>query len=111
MIELTVIACPKPRLWIEKIFSIDSASALSQVIEVIQKDPHWIFLQDKKDWTFSVWGRKINSSYLFAHLDRLEIVRGLLVDPKTARRERFKKQGARTAGLFSKKRPGAKQGY
>ncbi|MGH8819682.1 MAG: RnfH family protein, partial [Rhodoferax sp.] len=31
--------------------------------------------------------------------------------PKVARRERFRKQGARTAGLFAKKRPGAKPGY
>ena len=43
--------------------------------------------------------------------DRVEIYRDLLVDPKVARRERFRKQGARAAGLFAGKRPGAKQGY
>jgi putative ubiquitin-RnfH superfamily antitoxin RatB of RatAB toxin-antitoxin module len=41
----------------------------------------------------------------------VEIYRGLLVDPKVARRERFRKQGARAAGLFAKRRPGAKPGY
>jgi putative ubiquitin-RnfH superfamily antitoxin RatB of RatAB toxin-antitoxin module len=41
----------------------------------------------------------------------VEIYRPLRVDPKVARRERFVKQGARTAGLFVKKRPGAKAGY
>ncbi|MSQ57774.1 MAG: RnfH family protein [Limnohabitans sp.] len=111
MIEITVIACPQPRQWIEKTISIEHSHELSQMIEILQKDPDWTFLQDKKDWTFSVWGRKVPMSYALSHLDRLEIVRGLLVDPKTARRERFKKQGTRTAGLFSKKRPGAKQGY
>jgi hypothetical protein len=41
----------------------------------------------------------------------VEVYRGLLVDPKVARRERFKSQGSRGAGLFAKKRPGAKSGY
>jgi putative ubiquitin-RnfH superfamily antitoxin RatB of RatAB toxin-antitoxin module len=43
--------------------------------------------------------------------DRIEVYRPLLVDPKVARRERFVKQGARGAGLFAKKRQGAKAGY
>jgi putative ubiquitin-RnfH superfamily antitoxin RatB of RatAB toxin-antitoxin module len=41
----------------------------------------------------------------------LEFYRALRVDPKVARRERFNKQGSRGAGLFSKRRPGAKPGY
>jgi putative ubiquitin-RnfH superfamily antitoxin RatB of RatAB toxin-antitoxin module len=43
--------------------------------------------------------------------DRVEWLRGLRVDPKVARRERFQKQGSRAAGLFASRRPGAKQGY
>jgi putative ubiquitin-RnfH superfamily antitoxin RatB of RatAB toxin-antitoxin module len=43
--------------------------------------------------------------------DRVELCRELRVDPKVARRERFSKQGARRAGLFAKKRPGAAAGY
>jgi uncharacterized protein len=43
--------------------------------------------------------------------DHVNLSRGLLVDPMVARRERFAKQGARSAGLFSKRRPGAKPGY
>ena len=46
-----------------------------------------------------------------ANGDRVEIYRPLQVDPKVARRERFRKQGARTAGLFAHKRAGAKAGY
>jgi putative ubiquitin-RnfH superfamily antitoxin RatB of RatAB toxin-antitoxin module len=44
-------------------------------------------------------------------LDRIEICRALAVDPKVARRERFQKQGSSRAGLFSKRRVGAKPGY
>jgi putative ubiquitin-RnfH superfamily antitoxin RatB of RatAB toxin-antitoxin module len=58
-----------------------------------------------------VWGRKAPLSQLLRDHDRVEVYRPLRVDPKVARRERFVKQGARSAGLFVKKRAGAKAGY
>lgn len=61
--------------------------------------------------THAVWGRAVPSNYKLQAGDRVELVRGLRVDPMTARRERFNKQGIKTAGLFKTKREGAKQGY
>lgn len=58
-----------------------------------------------------VWGRKARLDQPLADGDRVELVRDLRVDPKVARRERFAGQGARGAGLFSRRRPGAKSGY
>lgn len=58
-----------------------------------------------------VWGRKASAEQLLRAGDRVEIYRPLRVDPKVARRERFAKQGAGTAGLFAKRRAGAKAGY
>lgn len=58
-----------------------------------------------------VWGRKSPLDQVLRSFDRVEIYRPLTVDPKVARRERFAKQGARTAGLFVQKRPGAAAGY
>ena len=58
-----------------------------------------------------IWGRKCAPEHILRNLDRVEIYRPLTVDPKVARRERFAKQGARTAGLFEKKRLRAKAGY
>jgi putative ubiquitin-RnfH superfamily antitoxin RatB of RatAB toxin-antitoxin module len=58
-----------------------------------------------------VWGKKVSPHHRLNDQDRVEIYRPLRVDPKVARRERFKKQGARSAGLFAKRRPGAKAGY
>ena len=58
-----------------------------------------------------VWGRRCAWEQVLRAHDRVEICRGLLVDPKVARRERFRKQGARATGLFARQRPGAKQGY
>ena len=58
-----------------------------------------------------IWGRKVGLDHVLRAQDRVEIYRPLTVDPKVARRQRFVKQGARSAGLFEKKRPGAKAGY
>lgn len=58
-----------------------------------------------------VWGRKCTHDAVICDGDRVELYRPLKVDPKTARRERFSRQGAKSAGLFSKRRAGAKSGY
>jgi hypothetical protein len=58
-----------------------------------------------------VWGRKVPLDQVLRDQDRVEVYRPLRVDPKVARRERFARQGSRSAGLFVKKRAGAKAGY
>lgn len=66
---------------------------------------------DRCDSVVGIWGRKAKVNDLLRDQDRVEVYRPLRVDPKVARRERFVKQGARGAGLFAKKRQGAKAGY
>jgi putative ubiquitin-RnfH superfamily antitoxin RatB of RatAB toxin-antitoxin module len=58
-----------------------------------------------------IWGKKTTPGHVLQEGDRLEIYRGLRVDPKVARRERFNRQGVKRAGLFAKTRTGAKAGY
>lgn len=58
-----------------------------------------------------VWGKRRPLSYLLQESDRIEIYRPLRIDPKLARRNRFNGQGAKSAGLFAKTRPGGKAGY
>ena len=58
-----------------------------------------------------IWGRVVPVTEPLRDGDRVECCRPLIVDPKLARRQRFKTQGARAAGLFAKRRPGAKPGY
>lgn len=70
-----------------------------------------INLRDHTAFGVGIWGRKTTLSHELRDLDRVEIYRPLVVDPKVARRERFQKQGTRGAGLFAKRRPGAKPGY
>jgi len=58
-----------------------------------------------------VWGKKVPLTHKLRALDRIELYRPLKVDPKVARRQRFVRQGVKSAGLFAKRRPGAKAGY
>ena len=58
-----------------------------------------------------IWGRAVPVTEPLRDGDRVECCRALTVDPKLARRQRFKAQGARGAGLFAKRRPGSKAGY
>ena len=58
-----------------------------------------------------VWGRTVPLMQPLRDGDRVECCRALTVDPKVARRQRCARQGARAAGLFASRRPGAKQGY
>jgi len=62
-------------------------------------------------WRSAVWGKAVQTDTPLVQGDRLELLRPLLVDPKEARRLRFNQQGSRAAGLFAKKRQGAKAGY
>jgi uncharacterized protein len=66
------------------------------------------------DWaalTPGVWGRATTWDQPLADGDRIELCRPLGVDPKVARRERFRQQGARGTGLFARRRKGGKAGY
>ncbi len=58
-----------------------------------------------------IQGRKAVLGELLREGDRVELLRPLQVDPKHARRERFGQQGVGAAGLFARRRPGAKSGY
>ena len=60
---------------------------------------------------FGIWGKLSKPEQVLRSGDRVECYRPLTVDPKVARRERFARQGAKSAGLFSRSRPGAKAGY
>lgn len=58
-----------------------------------------------------LWGRKTTPGHGLRDGDRIELYRPLQVDPKEARRLRFAGQGSTVAGLFRRRRPGAKPGY
>lgn len=109
-IQVTVVYSPTPRAVQEIVLRLAPSSTVLQAIQAsgfLQLSPSI----DQQTTVVGVWGRKAALSQTLRENDRVEIYRPLTVDPKVARRERFAKQGARTAGLFVKKRVGAKAGY
>jgi putative ubiquitin-RnfH superfamily antitoxin RatB of RatAB toxin-antitoxin module len=48
-------------------------------------------------WSVGVWGRREKPGHVLRDHDRIELVRGLIVDPKEARRVRYKANGGRAA--------------
>ncbi len=48
---------------------------------------------DAGQWTLGVWGRKERPGHILRDMDRVELVRPLQVDPKEARRVRYRAHG------------------
>lgn len=53
--------------------------------------------------TVGVWGRRVSLAYPLREGDRIEVYRALQVDPKEARRLRYRRQGDR--GRVRRKKP------
>jgi putative ubiquitin-RnfH superfamily antitoxin RatB of RatAB toxin-antitoxin module len=58
-----------------------------------------------------IWGKKVPWSQVVQAADRIELYRPLKVDPKVARRQRFKRQGKGRTGLFANRKSGSAAGY
>ena len=112
-LNITVCFSPAPRVVCEVVLQMPAGSTLQQAIaQAVQQAPWPQSWTEQKCLTLSpsLWGRKAGWNAALQEGDRVELCRDLRVDPKVARRERFSKQGARRAGLFAKKRPGAAAG-
>jgi putative ubiquitin-RnfH superfamily antitoxin RatB of RatAB toxin-antitoxin module len=57
-----------------------------------------------------IWGRKVPWTHVVQAGDRIELYRPLKVDPKVARRQRFKRQGKGRTGLFANRKSGSAAG-
>lgn len=113
-VNITVCFSPAPRTVFELALQLQAGSTLVQAVACAAQQPGWPQGWDARQChTLSpgLWGRKVGWNTVLREGDRVELCRDLRVDPKVARRERFSKQGARRAGLFAKKRPGAAAGY
>ena len=58
-----------------------------------------------------IWGKKVPWTQVVKADDRIELYRPLKVDPKVARRQRFKRQGKGRTGLFANRKSGSAAGY
>lgn len=109
-VSVTVAYAPAAREVREICVHLPAGSTVRQAIEASGLCA--LFPQlDLSGGAVGIAGRKVPLDQVLREHDRVEIWRPLQVDPKLARRERFGRQGARTAGLFAQRRPGGKAGY
>lgn len=104
-IQVAVVTSPARGEVREWALELASGASVAEALRACGLDP-----EDER-FSSSVWGRATLLGQTLRDQDRVEWCRALLVDPKVARRQRFARQGARGAGLFADRRPGAKAGY
>jgi uncharacterized protein len=108
-IEVTIRWSPAPRVLHTLGLSLAQGACARDALLVAAQDVRFADLP--QGYGLGIWNRRASPEQALLSGDRVEIYRPLRVDPMVARRERFKKQGAKSAGLFATRRPGAKPGY
>ena len=106
-LRITLAYSPAPRVVRELALALPAGSTLADAVTMAAS----CGVAVPSESAMGVWGRKAEPDQQLVNEDRVEIYRVLKVDPKTARRLRFAGQGAKSAGLFSSLRAGAKAGY
>ena len=110
-LNVVLVYSPAPRQVLELELQLPPGSTVAQALAQsgwLTRCPELAALEEGG---CGVWGRKVPPHTVLRDQDRVEFYRPLKVDPKVARRERFARQGARTTGLFARRRPGGKSGY
>jgi putative ubiquitin-RnfH superfamily antitoxin RatB of RatAB toxin-antitoxin module len=110
LLSVSLVYSPAPRQVREWQLEFAAGATVAKALAVCGALDEFPELQANR-LVLGIWGRKTTPGHLLRDGDRVEIYRGLRVDPKVARRERFSRQGAKRAGLFAKTRVGAKAGY
>jgi hypothetical protein len=109
-LNITLLYSPAPRVLREWVLTLPGGATVVQALAVCRIFQDFPELQIGR-LQLGIWGQKTSLKHPLNDRDRIEVYRALRVDPKIARRERFNRQGAKSAGLFATKRPGAKAGY
>jgi uncharacterized protein len=110
-VNIDIIWSPAQRQVHALVWQTDTGATVEQAMAFLSAQSADFTAQPAQQWHTAVWGKPVEALHVLQEGDRLEVLRPLRVDPKVARRERFQRQGAKTAGLFAKRRAGAKAGY
>ncbi len=100
-LRITVVFSPVAAQVIEKKLDLPQGSTLDDALLASGFLNDWPELAGANTLT-GIWGRKVCRDHCLQPGDRVEIYRPLRADPKVSRRERFSRQGVRTAGLFAR---------
>ncbi len=111
-LDVVLVFSPAPRSVLEFHFQITPGTTVAQALT------HWLSTAAAREWLeatkpmrYGIWGKAVKVGQVLKANDRIELYRPLTVDPKTARRQRFARQGSKGAGLFAARRAGGKAGY
>lgn len=91
-VRVSVVYSPQPRVIDETEVSLPAGATLAEAIRasgVLDRHPALDITQAK----FGIWGRVQPSGTVLRERDRVEVYRPLQVDPKEARRLRYRKVG------------------
>ena len=100
-LPVTVVFSPVAGQVLERELELPQGSTLEDALQASGFLNVWPELA-AADVPTGIWGRKVCHQHCLRAGDRVEIYRPLKVDPKVSRRERFSRQGVRTAGLFAR---------
>jgi putative ubiquitin-RnfH superfamily antitoxin RatB of RatAB toxin-antitoxin module len=109
LIQVSLVRSPGPREVQEWLLDLPEGSTVMDALQACGLLP--VEPTALAELSLGIWGRRCKPAQTLRQGDRVEVYRSLRVDPKVARRQRFEGQGVRRAGLFAKRRPGAKPGY
>ena len=90
--QVEIVFSPAPRQVERVALELPAGATLREAVEasgLLAKHPHF----SPQSLSFSVWGRPQPAEHPLREGDRVELCRALLVDPKEARRLRYKGQG------------------
>lgn len=71
--------------------TVRAALSMSGLLDQTE-GPTWVLIASGQ-WFVGVWGRRAELDHVLRNRDRIELYRGLKVDPKEARRVRYRAHG------------------
>jgi len=117
-IEVTLCWSLGPRHVQELKLRVPTGSKVEEALDLciaqwleVSPSPDTVALSSLKFQQPGIWCRKVPWTQLVKADDRIELYRPLRVDPKVARRQRFKRQGKGRTGLFANRKSGSAAGY
>jgi putative ubiquitin-RnfH superfamily antitoxin RatB of RatAB toxin-antitoxin module len=115
MIQITLCWSLQPRQVQEHAMQVPEGSTVQSLMaHVLAADLPQVPAPDLAQLPFmhpGIWGHKVAWKAKVQDGDRIELYRELKVDPKVARRQRFKRQGKGRTGLFANRKSGSAAGY
>jgi sulfur carrier protein len=118
LVQVTLCWSLGPRHVQEQSLQVPVGSTVQAALDLAMAQ--WLSSQPSADATklsalqfqqAGIWGKKAPWTQLVQAGDRIELYRTLKVDPKVARRQRFKRQGKGRTGLFANRKSGSAAGY